>query len=73
MDVEVVILLLLIATTGLYILLYSKNYFSNNQFHRSSDRRSRNSYDIDNIVIPYSVAASTRVELLPYKEIPTPK
>lgn len=40
---------------------------------RSSDKRSRNSYDIDNIVIPYSVAASTRVELLPYKEIPTPK
>lgn len=37
------------------------------------ERRSRNSYDIDNIVIPYSVAASTRVELLPYKEIPTPK
>lgn len=36
-------------------------------------RRSRNSYDIDNIVIPYSVAASTRVEILPYKEIPTPK
>lgn len=32
-----------------------------------------NSYDIDNIVIPYSVAASTRVEKLPYKEILTPK
>ncbi|KAF5308398.1 hypothetical protein FQR65_LT06219 [Abscondita terminalis] len=31
------------------------------------------SYDIDNIVIPYSVAASTRVEKLPYKEILTPK
>lgn len=37
-------------------------------------RRNRiNSYDIDNIVIPYSVAASTRVEKLQYKEIPTPK
>lgn len=37
-------------------------------------KRSRvNSYDIDNIVIPYSVAASTRVEKLPYKEILTPK
>uniref|UniRef100_A0A6B2EBD4 Putative kat8 regulatory nsl complex subunit 1 n=1 Tax=Phlebotomus kandelakii TaxID=1109342 RepID=A0A6B2EBD4_9DIPT len=36
-------------------------------------RRNRNSYDIDNIVIPYSVAAATRVEILPYKEIPTPK
>uniref|UniRef100_A0A1B0D1G6 Uncharacterized protein n=1 Tax=Phlebotomus papatasi TaxID=29031 RepID=A0A1B0D1G6_PHLPP len=35
-------------------------------------RRNRNSYDIDNIVIPYSVAAATRVEILPYKEIPTP-
>lgn len=32
-----------------------------------------NSYDIDNIVIPYSVAASTRVEKLQYKEILTPK
>ncbi|KAG4075445.1 hypothetical protein HA402_015098 [Bradysia odoriphaga] len=37
-----------------------------------SDRKNRNSYDIDNIVI-HSVAASTRVEPLPYKEIPTPK
>ncbi|GLV31630.1 non-specific lethal 1 [Carabus blaptoides fortunei] len=37
-------------------------------------RRSRvDSYDIDNIVIPYSVAASTRVEKLQYKEILTPK
>lgn len=37
-------------------------------------RRNRvNSYDIDNIVIPYSVAASTRVERLQYKEILTPK
>ncbi|XP_063703878.1 KAT8 regulatory NSL complex subunit 1 [Culicoides brevitarsis] len=41
---------------------------------RTSDiRRSRTSYDIDNIIIPYSVAAQTRVEVLPYKEIPTPK
>ncbi|CAL4060114.1 unnamed protein product [Meganyctiphanes norvegica] len=32
-----------------------------------------NSYDIDNIIIPYSMAASTRVEKLEYKEIPTPK
>ncbi|KAJ8960550.1 hypothetical protein NQ318_013838 [Aromia moschata] len=38
--------------------------------------RTRNrihSYDIDNIVIPYSVAAATRVEKLQYKEILTPK
>ena len=34
---------------------------------------SSNSYDIDNIVIPHSMAASTRVEKLEYKEIPTPK
>jgi len=38
----------------------------------SESRRTRN-YDIDNIVIPYSVAAATRIELLSYKEIPTPK
>lgn len=30
-------------------------------------------YDINNIVIPYSMAASTRVEKLQYKEIVTPK
>lgn len=40
----------------------------------SYNKRNRiNSYDIDNIVIPYSVAASTRVEKLQYKEILTPK
>lgn len=36
-------------------------------------RRTARNYDIDNIVIPYSVAAATRIELLSYKEIPTPK
>lgn len=36
-------------------------------------RKRENSYDIDNIVIPYSVASSARLEKLPYKEIPTPK
>lgn len=35
--------------------------------------RRRTSYDIDNIVIPYSMAATTRVERLQYKEIQTPK
>ncbi|XP_063971798.1 KAT8 regulatory NSL complex subunit 1 [Diachasmimorpha longicaudata] len=39
----------------------------------SQPRLRRNSYDIDNIVIPYSVAASARLEKLQYKEIPTPK
>ncbi|XP_046818996.1 KAT8 regulatory NSL complex subunit 1 isoform X1 [Vespa crabro] len=39
----------------------------------SHGRMRQNSYDIDNIVIPYSVAASTRLEKLQYKEILTPK
>ncbi|XP_017771403.1 PREDICTED: KAT8 regulatory NSL complex subunit 1 [Nicrophorus vespilloides] len=40
----------------------------------SHQKRNRvDSYDIDNIIIPYSVAASTRVEKLQYKEILTPK
>ncbi|XP_045536021.1 KAT8 regulatory NSL complex subunit 1 isoform X2 [Papilio machaon] len=33
----------------------------------------RPSYDIDNIVIPQSIAANTRPEILTYKEIITPK
>ncbi|XP_026318890.1 KAT8 regulatory NSL complex subunit 1 isoform X4 [Hyposmocoma kahamanoa] len=33
----------------------------------------RQSYDIDNIVIPQSVAANTRPQILTYKEIVTPK
>jgi KAT8 regulatory NSL complex subunit 1 len=37
-------------------------------------RRTRNQeFDIDNIVIPYSIAASTRVEQLVYKPIETPR
>ncbi|XP_058808683.1 KAT8 regulatory NSL complex subunit 1, partial [Phymastichus coffea] len=39
----------------------------------SHSRIRQNSYDIDNIVIPYSVAASARLEKLPYKEILIPK
>ncbi|KAM8946942.1 KAT8 regulatory NSL complex subunit 1 [Pelodytes ibericus] len=35
-------------------------------------RRTESSYDINNIVIPMSVAATTRVERLQYKEIITP-
>ncbi|XP_062858682.1 KAT8 regulatory NSL complex subunit 1 [Trichomycterus rosablanca] len=35
-------------------------------------RRGENSFDINNIVIPMSVAATTRVEKLQYKEIITP-
>lgn len=36
-------------------------------------RRGESAYDINNIVIPYSMASVTRVEKLPYKEIVTPK
>lgn len=44
------------------------------QMQSITHKKSRtDSYDIDNIVIPYSVAASTRVEKLQYKEILTPK
>ena len=35
-------------------------------------KRGSNAFDINNIVIPYSMASSTRVEKLQYKEIPTP-
>lgn len=44
---------------------------SSNQ--KNKQNSSGKAYDIDNIVIPYSMAASTRVEKLEYKEIPTPK
>ncbi|XP_002735250.2 KAT8 regulatory NSL complex subunit 1-like [Saccoglossus kowalevskii] len=36
-------------------------------------RRGESAFDINNIVIPYSMASSTRVEKLKYKEILTPK
>ncbi|XP_074652678.1 KAT8 regulatory NSL complex subunit 1-like [Tubulanus polymorphus] len=36
-------------------------------------RRLESDYDINNIVIPYSIAAATRVTKLEYKEIVTPK
>lgn len=36
-------------------------------------RRGDNAYDINNIIIPYSIASATRVEKLQYKEIITPK
>ena len=36
-------------------------------------RSEQHSFDINNIVIPYSIAATTRVEKLQYKEIITPK
>lgn len=54
---------------------YRPNHFTNNNMARSVTRRRRSeqsAYDIDNIVIPFSVAATTRVEILEYKEIMTP-
>ncbi|XP_074605360.1 non-specific lethal 1 isoform X2 [Brevipalpus obovatus] len=36
-------------------------------------RSEQYAYDINNIVIPYSIASTTRVEKLKYKEIDTPK
>lgn len=36
-------------------------------------RSEQHAFDINNIVIPYSIAATTRVERLQYKEIITPK
>lgn len=50
---------------------HKRHSTSSNQKNKQST--TSNSYDIDNIVIPYSMAASTRVEKLEYKEIPTPK
>ena len=35
-------------------------------------KKRKSNYDIDHIVIPYSMAATTRVEKLQYKEIQTP-
>ena len=42
-------------------------------FMRQQRKAGSDAYDIDNIVIPYSMLASTRVERLTYKEIMTPK
>ncbi|XP_003424599.1 KAT8 regulatory NSL complex subunit 1 isoform X2 [Nasonia vitripennis] len=51
-----------------------KNTLKEKSFNSHSHSRLRqNSYDIDNIVIPYSVASATRLEKLPYKEIQIPK
>lgn len=54
---------------------YRSNHFSNNNLAQNVTRRRRSeqsAYDIDNIVIPFSIAATTRVEILEYKEIMTP-
>ncbi|ETN60262.1 hypothetical protein AND_008112 [Anopheles darlingi] len=41
--------------------------------NQRNERRHRISYDIDNIVIPYSMAASNRISLPQYKDIAIPK
>ncbi|XP_053200423.1 uncharacterized protein LOC128385570 isoform X2 [Panonychus citri] len=49
---------------------------SSENSHTPIHRRRRSeqyAYDINNIVIPYSIASTTRVEKLQYKEIITPK
>ncbi|OTF74518.1 PEHE domain containing protein [Euroglyphus maynei] len=49
---------------------------SYSSLHTPLNRRRRSeqhAFDINNIVIPYSIAATTRVERLQYKEIVTPK
>lgn len=54
---------------------YRPNNFTNNSSAQNVTRRRRSeqsAYDIDNIVIPLSLAATTRVEILEYKEIMTP-
>ena len=40
---------------------------------KTGPRETSRAYDINNIVIPYSMASSTRVEKLQYKEIITPR
>lgn len=39
----------------------------------ASTNKRASQYDIDDIVIPYHIAAATRVEKLQYKEIDTPR
>lgn len=51
----------------------SSNHHHNSAKHINRRRRSeQHAYDINNIVIPFSIAATTRVEILEYKEIMTP-
>ncbi|KAH3701592.1 KAT8 regulatory NSL complex subunit 1-like [Dreissena polymorpha] len=54
-------------------LSFSASSSSLKDMKEARKKRFENAYDINNIVIPYSMAASTRVEKLQYKEIQTPK
>ena len=46
---------------------------SNQKEKEVRKRRGESAYDINNIVIPHSMASLTRVEKLEYKEIPIPR
>ncbi|KAI1289503.1 KAT8 regulatory NSL complex subunit 1 [Halotydeus destructor] len=46
---------------------------SNGPVGQRRRRSEQHAYDINNIIIPYSIASTTRVEKLQYKEIVTPK
>ncbi|KAM3957081.1 LOW QUALITY PROTEIN: non-specific lethal 1 [Aphomia sociella] len=52
---------------------YTSGHESRRGRPSTESRMRRQSYDIDNIVIPQSVAANTRPQILTYKEIITPK
>ena len=43
------------------------------ELKQTSSNQKKHHYDIDDIVIPYHIAAATRVEKLQYKEIDTPR
>lgn len=43
------------------------------ELNKSSHKKPTTSFGIDDIVIPYHIAAATRVEKLQYKEIDTPR
>ena len=43
------------------------------ELNKVSAHKRTSAYDIDDIVIPYHLAATTRVEKLQYKEIDTPR
>ncbi|CAB4043761.1 Hypothetical predicted protein, partial [Paramuricea clavata] len=47
--------------------------FPGNAFSAKKKKPTSNAFDINNIVIPYSMASTTRVEKLQYKEILTPE
>lgn len=55
------------------VLSHSSSSATLKDLKDSKKKKVENAYDINNIVIPHNMAASTRVEKLQYKEIQTPK